>query len=116
MGVLAVELFAIPVGIIGDGFADWAADNVGAGGDDDDAALPAKAEPVGGASGWLYGFVQGRNAAGEWYESVLFYLVFATVVQQSIETLPAWKAEVKRTWYDTSAADWRLRSKKIITG
>ena len=92
MGVLAVELFAIPVGIIGDGFADWAADNVGAGGDDDDAALPAKAEPVGGASGWLYGFVQGRNAAGEWYESVLFYLVFATVVQQSIETLPAWKA------------------------
>ena len=92
MGVLAVELFAIPVGIIGDGFADWAADNVGAGGDDDDAALPAKAEPVGGASGWLYGFVQGRNAAGEWYESVLFYLVFATVVQQSLETLPAWKA------------------------
>ena len=84
MGVLAVELFAIPVGIIGDGFADWAADNVGAGGDDDDAALPAKAEPVGGASGWLYGFVQGRNAAGEWYESVLFYLVFATVVQQSL--------------------------------
>ena len=71
---------------------DWAADNVGAGGDDDDATLPAKAEPVRGASGWLYGFVQGRNAAGEWYESVLFYLVFATVVQQSLETLPAWKA------------------------
>ena len=31
-------------------------------------------------------------------------------------SLPISMHAVKRTWYDTSPADWRLRSKWIITG
>ena len=31
-------------------------------------------------------------------------------------SLPMSMHEVKRTWYETSAADWRLRSKWIMTG
>jgi hypothetical protein len=40
MGIIAVGLFSIPVGIIGDGFADWAQDNV-AGGDDEEEEADA---------------------------------------------------------------------------
>jgi len=36
MGIIAVGLFSIPVGIIGDGFADWADEQLDDGDDQDD--------------------------------------------------------------------------------
>lgn len=92
MGIIAVGLFAIPVGIIGDGFADWAENTLGDGDDDEDEQKKApvvKRELAKGATGSVYNFLEGSNSAGEWYQSMLFYMVFATVVQQSLETLPA---------------------------
>ena len=108
MGIIAVGLFSIPVGIIGDGFADWAQDNV-AGGDgqeeDADAPVPKRILPKGGL-GTVYCFLEGLplgeptswyRGLGDWYQSVLFYLVFGTVVQQSMETVPAWHTVLKST-------------------
>ena len=94
MGIIAVGLFSIPVGIIGDGFNEWADEAVGGGGGDDDGDddVVVKAEPAKGALGAVFNFLEGRNALGEWYESLLFYLVFGTVLQQSIESLPGYQA------------------------
>ena len=94
MGIIAVGLFSIPVGIIGDGFNEWADEAVGGGGGDDDGDddVVVKAEPAKGALGAVYNFLEGRNALGAWYESLLFYLVFGTVLQQSIESLPGYQA------------------------
>ena len=61
MGIIAVGLFSIPVGIIGDGFADWAQDNVAGGDDqteDSDAPVPKRKLPKGGL-GTVYCFLEG---------------------------------------------------------
>ncbi len=97
MGIIAVGLFSIPVGIIGDGFNEWADEAVGGGDDDDDddeaeADGVAKVDLAKGPLGAVFNTLEGRNAVGEWYESMLFYLVFGTVVQEAIESLPAWRA------------------------
>jgi len=102
MGIIAVGLFSIPVGIIGDGFADWASDNLGGGDDEeeeeDNAPAPVRPPPK-GMMQTVYYFLEGLplsksgswyQGLGEWYQSILFYLVFGTVVQQSIETVPSW--------------------------
>jgi hypothetical protein len=80
MGIIAVELFAIPVGIVGDGFQGWAEDNLEKEQDDEQAPPVAKMELAKGFLGSIYNFAEGRNVLGGWYESLLFYLVFATGV------------------------------------
>jgi hypothetical protein len=61
-------------------------------------SVPKRELPKGGL-GTVYCFLEGLplgeptswyRALGDWYQSALFYLVFGTVVQQSMETLPAW--------------------------
>ncbi|EKX41400.1 hypothetical protein GUITHDRAFT_142088 [Guillardia theta CCMP2712] len=94
MGVLAVGTFAIPIGILGNGFEEWATERYSK--KDEDASQQQESHSQ--EESFLFPirqFVEGRTLLGSIFEQILFYLIFATVFQQSMETLPDFSKEHK---------------------
>lgn len=92
MGVVAVGSFAIPIGILGAGFEDWVSSRYQADDKEDDKPSAPKSRPT-GLTGEVYDFLEGRTWLGGWYTTLLFYIVFATVAQQALSTVPSFVAE-----------------------
>ena len=92
MGVVAVGSFAIPIGILGAGFEDWVSSRYQKD-DEPEPHVSAKAAPPKGFTGHIFKFLEGRTALGAWYETLMFYLVFANVAEQALETVPSFVAQ-----------------------
>eukprot|EP00960_Hanusia_phi_P001230 33801-Hanusia_phi.AAC.1 len=92
MGVLAVGTFAIPIGILGNGFEEWATERYSKKEEEESHSQEAHS-PQENFVFYVRQFVEGRTILGGIFEQILFYLIFATVFQQSMDTLPDFKKQ-----------------------
>ncbi len=99
VGVFAVGVFAIPVGLVGASFEDFVSD-LGDNLQQEVQAAERKAIatelPFIKKCGWnwkLYAFLDGRTQSGRVFESFIAVLILATVMQAIIQTVPGVCAE-----------------------
>ena len=117
MGIVAVGAFAIPVGILGDGFADWVSEKYS--GDEEEEEVEevaVKRDLSASLTGKIYAFLEGETWLGGWFQTVQFLLIFASLTQTALETVPSVDKEygwvlsgVEQVCVYTFAAEYLLR-------
>ena len=99
IGIFAVGLFGIPIGILGAGFEDWVdgGDDDNEDGDEeegkknDDTAVDMNGIEIARKQKSfrqnMFDFMEGKTSAGRWFEALIFALIFMTIVTTSIQTV-----------------------------
>ncbi len=94
VGIFAVGVFAIPVGLVGASFEDFVSDlgdNLRQEVQSTERKAIAMELPLIKKHGWnwkLYAFLDGRTQSGRVFESFIAILILATVMQAIIHTIP----------------------------
>ncbi len=102
VGVFAVGVFAIPIGLIGACFEDFISelgDNLQREVQTAEKKVKSMELPLIKKSGWnwnLYAFLDGRTQSGRVFQSFIAILILATVAQAIIQTVPGVCAEAQK--------------------
>lgn len=89
IGIFAVGVVGIPIGILGAGFQQYVEDKHEETPDAPPPEEPTEADAAPTFKERVRDFVEGKTVPGRWFQGIIFLLIFATITTTIIGTLPA---------------------------